>query len=300
MALTTFTWLYLIISSISAVINLLLYLLLFANFLRRKTIGTMILSLSFLATAIGEVMFSLSFWFQSFVPTISLEISGVIYYVGMAILSLNTYFYYFFGNRYIIKDNDLTKSVIALAFCITVGLTIGLGSYYILHGIDMPGVCVYGNLAESELVMFIIGYLLAIPLVPTSVFLVFGRITIKGITMIRYSKDVITKKGLTFVLIASILHILGAASRTIFYWFAGIRVRPILSIVIFSIGVITTIIALTLYYLGWVMPDWLKRRFREQAWFTKIYVGKIAPPIEKSTSTTTGYSINNIVEINEK
>ncbi len=299
MAITTLTWLYLASSSISAVINLLMFFLLFANFLRRKTIGTILLSFSFLVTAIGETMFSATFWIQAFSTTIPSVYSGSIYFIGMAVLSLNTYFYYMFANRYMIRDNDLSKSLVALTFCLSIGITLGLGMYYIIQGIGTsPGIVIFGPLEGTNLTMYIIGYYLAIPIVPTSVFVIFTRITVKGINMIRHSNDVISKKGLSYVITASILHIIGAASRTIGFWFPSVRNLPILSIILFSSGVVITFIALLLYYLGWVMPDWLKRRFREQAWFTKIYIGKIEEPTDKKTKTTS-FTTDNFVEITE-
>lgn len=300
MAVTVITWVYLIMSSVSAVVNLLLSLLLFANFLRRKTIGTLILAFSFIVTAIGETMFSLTFWLQAFSESVQLEVTGVIYYIGMVILSSNTYFYYYFGNRFVIRDNDVYKSLISLVFCVTIGITLGLGTNYILQGIISPGIVVYGYLPEADLTMYIIGYYLGLSFVPTSVIFVFGRIVYKGIAMQRQTKDIIVKKGLVYVLVASVLHILGAATRTLAFWIEAVRIRPILSVAIFSAGVIITFIALILYYLGWVMPNWLKRRFREQAWFTKIYTGKIAEPSTPKSNIETNLSKNSFVEIIEK
>jgi len=148
--------------------------------------------------------------------------------------------------------------------------------------------------------MYIIGYYLGLSLVPTSVIFVFGRIVVKGITMQRHSKDIVAKKGLTYVLVASVLHILGAASRTLFYWIEAIRNLPILSALIFAFGVIATFVALILYYLGWVMPEWLKRRFREQAWFAKVYTGKITETEVSKVHVGTDLSQNNYLEISEK
>lgn len=301
MVVTGLTWYYLMMSSVSAVTNIIIFSVLFSNFLRRKTLGTFLLSMSFIVTAIGETLFSLCFWFQAF-SGIAPETIGVIYLAGMAILAMNTYFYYYFANRHILKDNDILKSIISLSFGVIVGIGFGIGLKEIVQ--NDPNAIFHFNitLAVADLKMYIFGLIFVLLLVPISVFLVFGRIVYRAIIIQRRSKDIIVKKGIQYTWVASIFHIIGAFTRTIIYVIKPIYQIPALGAVVFAFGVITTVLALTLYGLGWVMPDWLKRRFRKKSWFTKIYIGKIsepkiAPPTPVKNIET---SSQNFVEVSEK
>ncbi|MBD3191237.1 MAG: hypothetical protein GF308_11365 [Candidatus Heimdallarchaeota archaeon] len=280
----TLTGYYLIASIISAGMNIFLFFMLIFHFLKKRTIGTLVLSSSFLVTAIGEIIFSAVFWYQAIAQNVSYEVSKVVFFIGIFILGLNSYFYYFFVNRHIVRDNDFIKSVVALFFVAILSISLGLAIPEILQNPENPTFFVNVALENTPIQFAVIPLLVFILLLPISSYFAFGRAIYRSIKIQLKSKDPIAKNGFKFTWIASVLHIIGAAFKIALYIFDFAQ-QVVPSLFIYTIGTLTTIVALIFYYLGWVMPPWLKRRLREKAWFTKIYTGEEREPDLKALST---------------
>ncbi|MBD3192389.1 MAG: hypothetical protein GF308_17250 [Candidatus Heimdallarchaeota archaeon] len=48
------------------------------------------------------------------------------------------------------------------------------------------------------------------------------------------------------------------------------------------------------------MPNWLRRRFRGEAWIAKVYSGKVPEPTDNSDKVRVNFDNSSVVEVSER
>ncbi|MHA1879031.1 MAG: hypothetical protein ACTSYG_01420 [Candidatus Heimdallarchaeota archaeon] len=129
-----FTWYFLIISYLASLLALAFVFLLFRQFLKKKTLGTLLLTISFLFVAFGEIATALSetlYFYQ-----------GDSHWVGYLILSYTFFyslayiFFYYFSNRHILQDKDFARAMTTVFLTAVVSIFITLMAAEIMF--DVP------------------------------------------------------------------------------------------------------------------------------------------------------------------
>ena len=106
-------------------------------------------------------------------------------------------------------------------------------------------------------------------------------------------QEEIRRRGLRLILFAILLLFLTVLLTVGFTFPFG----PIITILLYVIRAITLISSIFLSYVGWILPNWYRRRIRRQAWISQqIAVGK--EPSGNFISST-NVKQKNIVEITE-
>ena len=303
-----YTWTFLFLSIYNSLTALIFVVILTYSFIRKRTLGVLILGYTFLFSAAGEIMTMISFFLYSFSSISELAIALMSFFV-LIIHSINGIYIYTFGTRHIIRDNDLIKGVFIAAFAFLSGFILSRGIYDIVAVIENPSLepsfFIRTLLDAPNLIMYFpIFDGLAITLF-ILLNIIYLRIAINAIRLQRASDDPITKKGFMLVWISMIVWPLGFAFF-IPFMFEQTESMPILSLVSFILKtIITNTFGYLLLYLAWIQPNWLKKYFRKKAWFVSIYTGKIpASTIPQATKDTLVLSSDTmkskIVEIKEK
>jgi hypothetical protein len=280
---------YIIIGCLDVLLLLFLNALMVRNFLRKRTVGTNILLNLFATLLIAEVLFTTSFFLQIYLPTEQISKAvKIMQLVAVIMLMYSVHWIYFFSNRHLIRDNDLIKAYFSGSLSLLAGLIIGIAIFEVIAGGSNPNWYEIYDLAGTNLEIYypamlppqsILIYVLILIVVSTYI-----RIIIRTVRLQRKAKDIVTKKGLR-VVSASLIGLV-AIGLTLGGYIFGVGRYPVFAALTYVIHGIAVMAAIILSYLGWVMPDWLRRRFRGKTWIEKIYTGKITPPNKKDISTT--------------
>ncbi|MBD3193041.1 MAG: hypothetical protein GF308_20560 [Candidatus Heimdallarchaeota archaeon] len=285
MAATT-TWIYLINLLIASSVMGIFVVILFIRFLKKKTVGTMLLTLSYLfltlgeLTVIGEIIYIATPLEDKLILGIA-QIGFVVFY------ALGYLFLYFFGNRHILEDNDLLKALTTVFLTLSVGLFSGLMLSEMIHQVAEP----LFYTSEFSTILQIdrpapntwVSVILFIPIF----LLVHVRLIVKTNQIRKAIKNPIIKRGFTYILLSIVGIILSTVVISL-EAIAGLTdsLYPLFILQILRIGLIIGSIALG--YLGWIMPKWLKRRIRGKAWIAKQIERNVKTKAEPIASSTMG------------
>ncbi|NHJ33652.1 MAG: hypothetical protein FK732_12395 [Asgard group archaeon] len=263
------TWTYVVISWFTTALTLGLVIALFNNFLRKKTTGTLILFSSYLIISISAILGALVYNLQAVgivgkVPGILQTITTLSPQIGLLLI-------YIFACRHILKDNEVVKSVTVMVASFVIGFVFTmyiLGVYGITPQSNPDAWFALSKTNPTQDLENISISLLAIFLVGIQLY-INARIYVRAFVLSRRTDKEIRKRGLLLI-----------AWGLVIYMFAGFiismeiavpwttSVMPLVFWIIRKIGFLTSYVFL---YLGWIMPDWFRRRIRGKTWFEMRY-----------------------------
>ena len=260
--------------------------ILIRNFIRKKTIGTGYLWLTYLSLALGETFFMLSMLFQSLGGSDALIISSYVQTVLYLVCNATaTVYMYFFMNRHIMNDNDLLKSVVGTAVGITAGIIFGLTLTEVANGFGLDPTQTAGKFAflvhfEGSNISFVAPkwIYLMFYFVPAIIFF-YSRMAYQTFQLRRKAKDELARKGLRYILIALVSYFLILPLFGVYLILYDFRSVALLSTLL-TLKVILTGNAFVFAYLGFIMPNWLKARIRGKSYFEKVYTSKLKPVLD--------------------
>ncbi len=283
--MNSFTTYFLIIGTLSSLTCVIFSSFILRSFFRKRTMGSLLLSITFLSTTIAEILLCSSFYIETFIKGSNIvKITEFLTFTCYLFFAFNIVFLYVFGNRLLLHDNDIVRLLFVLGFTFLTAFSAGL-VYKNIFSLGNPDLYTKILLVAPQLSMifpersFIILAILT-PLGVTPAI----RIIIEAIKIQRGTKDPIAKKGFQFIWQGTLFWYLGYSATFGMLWFVEfISTNPILVTGIFTFKFIfSNIIGFALLYLGWVMPDRFKRRFRKKAWIVQVQNGDIVADQEAS------------------
>ena len=286
-----FTIFFLVNSDISVLACILFSSSLLAVLIRKRTMGTLLLWITFLSTTFAEILLGISFHLEALSATTMTTVTEALSYTSYILFASNIVFLYAFGNRLILRDNSFIQLVYFVGFVFPLALPVGLIFKNILEFHD-PNLYTKVSLTISNLsiVMPVRSIALLAIMGPLGIS-AFLRIVIKAIRIQRGTKDKIARAGFKYIWQGTFLWYMGYTLLFATLWYIPVfSTNPVLIVIIFMVKLIfSDIIGFLLLYLGWVMPDWLKRRLGTKSWIAKVYTGEIKVSEKKETTKSFVY-----------
>ncbi|HUT81606.1 MAG TPA: hypothetical protein VMZ29_10440 [Candidatus Bathyarchaeia archaeon] len=296
---SAFTGYFLFISTTAAVFSNLFTIILFRQFLKKRTLGTILLTISFLFVSIAETFTAVGQYFYVFIGdniyTGYFEVSFIFCY-GIAYV-----FFYYFSNRHILQDKDFLKAITTIFSTALVSLISAFMFSDLLNNIVDPvfvdTIILYGPDVIQYLPSQIVGLAVYVPIFA----LIHIRIIVRLIKIRRDLENPVTKRGFTYILYSVVLMVLSTLVAS-FYIIPGVNEIPFVVGILHTFRGGTAIISIIFGYFGWILPDWLKRRIKGKAWIVsqmkKEITTKIAPIA--SSKTVNLSKADSIVEVSEQ
>jgi hypothetical protein len=228
--------------------------------------GTALLAFTYLFITFAEIANTLGLWFDAYKAVPRAAIGGIqIMFVSFYLTSL--VFLYFFANRHILRDNDWLKAIVGVfgGQLVAVGTTLMFMDliqgepYTFVSNLFMGQVNIYRFVPSTTLALIML-----LPLL----LLVVIRIIIRLLGLRTQIKDRVARKGITYILwsfVCITLTFIAASAFTIDL----IQTSPLAMSFFHGLRMALSITALLLGYLGWILPNWLKRRIRGKAWIAQ-------------------------------
>ena len=300
---------YVIAGGLNIVVLLFFVLLLFRNFFQKRTIGTFLLIMAYSNLLLNEVLATAAFLWEGLTPStdiVAATYSKLFQITGVILLVYTINWIYFFGNRHLIRDNDLFKAAYTSVFGGVAGAVIALAFQDIFKArVDPTFEPIWYTKIPLEGTNFNLYYPPAdfsslTILITVGLFLIgsytYVRLSFRTFTLQRKAKDIVAKKGFQ-VVTASILLLLFTGLSLAFYILGAGNYGYLASLLYVVRGGIVMAAVVT-GYIGWIMPEWIRKRFRGKAWLTKVYTGKIPEP-EDIKQEPKGNISTEIIEVTE-
>jgi hypothetical protein len=263
------TWTYIVFSWFTTILTIGLVIALFNNFIRKKTTGTLILFTSYFiigsAAVLGALVFNLQALTDNVIaPRILQTITTMSPQLGLMLI-------YIFACRHILKDNEVVKSLTIMIASFVVGLVFTiyiLGVYGITAPVDTDvWYAISTNNPTADLENISVS-LLSILLVAVQIY-INARIFIRAFVLSRRTDKEIRKRGLLLIAWGLVIYLVGGLVISLeisIPWESA--VIPLIFWMIRKVLFLTSYVIL---YLGWIMPDWFRRRIRGKTWFETQY-----------------------------
>lgn len=291
--LTGSGWFYLVSGAIAGAFYLVFFGILIRNYFRKRTVGTGLLLLFFGSFILANILTIAGSWIGSSMifGDNSVLVHGY-FQIAFIVLNLVSFiFFYYFANRHILRDSDITKSFTSVVLTLLAGILGGLMVSELIAefipeaaqnwGLDQEGFLQYftftGTGTHQFLPQLLAGLIIFIPII----LLVFVRVLYKLIIIRRNMKERVARIGVTFILI-SVIFIFLERPLTILFTVDAITSNGSLVVLINIIRNLFNIAIIVFAYLGWILPDWLKKAIRGKAWIVK--------KLEKDKIKTQDYS----------
>jgi hypothetical protein len=200
--------------------------------------------------------------------------------VAYVFFGLNIVFIYVFANRLLLQDNEFVSMLFIIGFTFTQTYPLGL-TINNIFGPRIESDYARINFGGTNLTMtfppvnyVIIGFLLVITIIALT------RIVMKAIKTGRSTDEPIAKKAFQFIWQGTLIWYFGYVGMfSVYYLFPFFSQNAIVSAINFSVRLIfSDIIGFAMLYIGWIMPDWFKRRFRRKAWIVQVHTGEVGRP----------------------
>ncbi|MHA1211948.1 MAG: hypothetical protein ACTSSH_05755 [Candidatus Heimdallarchaeota archaeon] len=285
MALTTATIYYLVTSTILSVFAIGYAFIMILTFIRKKTLGTAFLMIAFTLLGLGEGSFTISYYLGAFGVSTSI-VTGILQTVFINLYALSIIFFYFFSTRHILRDNDFVKSLMGvflgeIAALVTITMVIVL-----LTGQDLIFKTSQDfTLPFTNLLNYTPTIGLALVLFVPLIIFILLRISYNLVVIRRKITEPVPRAGITFIGL-SVVSLLGSTVALILFYIPGIYAISGLMIFLQAFRLLTTIARLIFGYLGWILPDWMKKRIRGKAWIVKLLKEKKGIPVTYSFSSS--------------
>jgi len=263
------TWTYVVLSWLTTTFTIGLVGALFNNFLRKKTTGTLILFSSYFIIGISAVLGALVYTLQAIgdfgkMPSILQTISTLAPQIGLLLI-------YIFACRHILKDNEVVKAVTLMIISFILGFVFTiyiLAVYGIIPQTNPDAWFTLSTNNPTQDLENISISILAVLLIAPQLYINL-RIYIRAFILSRRTDKEIRKRGLLLI-----------AWGLVIYMFAGFIISmeiaipwetSIIPLVFWIIRKLAFITSYVFLYLGWIMPDWFRRRIRSKTWFEMRY-----------------------------
>ena len=277
------TLFYVSFSWVTASVIFILVFSLFRNFLRKKTTGTLLLFAAYLLIALGATIGSLVYTLEAFTD---INQTRIIIGIFQSLATVTPLFalvlIYIFSCRHILKDNELTKTITSMivsgfiAFVVTIYLLGVYGitdqtneaAWWYLNTNEIGGTELY-NIATQGFVISLFTMLIQV--------YINIRIAARSFILGRRTDKVIRKRGLQMIGWGLIVYLVAGIIISLeigIPWQDGSHMPTMF----WSIRKIVFLASYILLYLGWIMPDWFRRRIRGKTWFEARYkqISKVA------------------------
>jgi hypothetical protein len=278
---TAATWFYIVFSFLTLSVSVFLLGALLNNFFRKKTTGTLILFSSYALVALGGIFGALIYVFQ--VTGLGTRLTGIFQAIVTIVPQVALMIIYIFSCRHILRDNEVVKSLHTmiisglLGFVTTIFL-VGLfdltpqfagfinpdpntisPAFYQLIRTEIAGTELY-NLAVSGLSVILVLIQVYINV----------RIIVRAFILSRRTDKIVRKRGLQMIAWGLIIYLLAGILISLeigVAWPAGSHGPTIF----WTFRKILFVASYIVLYLGWIMPDWFRRRIRGKTWFEMQY-----------------------------
>ena len=265
---TTISWLYVSFSWLATLLLVLLVIALLNNFLRRKTTGTLMLLIIYLFFAISKITTSLGFTLQI---TLAPEIISSQYLtaISSALQLAAIAFLYTFSCRHILRDNELVKTATIFFLAAFFGVILGTMIMDINLFVVEERIITKITQITDELSIIALNLALAIPLIIIQT-IIYLRISIRSLVLSRLAEDIVRKRGMQLIGWGLVIYFLGGLMGGLIY---SIEMEnEIFPFLFWLIRNFTVIVAYFLMYVGWVMPNWYRKRIRKKSWIEEEYL----------------------------
>ncbi|MBD3190304.1 MAG: hypothetical protein GF308_06655 [Candidatus Heimdallarchaeota archaeon] len=283
-----YTIYYLTINILSTLLCIVFNILILNRFFRKKTVGTLLLWTTYFSTTVGEILLTTSFFLTSFSSNPEIYFTTeTLTLVAYIFFGMNIVFIYAFANRLLLKDNHFVMMLFIIGFTFSQAFPLGLTfkNIFVLRDPTLYTKRTFGGsnfvFVFPEISYVLIGVLLIITVIALS------RIVIKAIRVERGTDDPIAKKAFQFIWQGTIIWYFGyVVMFSAYYMIPFFSTNAIASVINFSLRLIfSNIIGFAMLYIGWIMPDWFKRRFRKKAWVVQVHTGKVSVPKSETTKS---------------
>ncbi len=270
---------YIIFSWISLTVNIALLVFLFNNFIKKKTTGTLILFSSYFVIALGATLGAVVYTLE-FLSTPLVTI-GVLQSLSTITPQIGLILIYIFSTRHILRDNEVAKTLTTSLFSALLGfiLTMYLLAVYGLTE-QFPGFIlpedesakwfqlIRTNISGTDLYNLSISFLA--PFITIVQIYLNLRIIIKSFILSRRTDKIIRKRGLQMIGWGLVTYLLGGLVISLEIgvpWPDGSHIPTIF----WTLRKLIFLVSYFILYLGWIMPDWFRRRIRGKTWFEMRY-----------------------------
>ena len=262
-------WFYLISSSVIALLTFSFSSTMTAAFFRKRSIGSSFMMVAFGFIAMSETFFSISLWLRAF-NAASLESTGILQALYINLLCLAIVYFYYFSTRHILRDNELVKSlIIVFSVEIIVVVTTLMFTKVLGGSVAIEGAVKFA-LGGTDIEIFApIWYMLIILFSPL-VQLMLMRMNFNLTAIHRKITDAVAKRGTIYINYSVIALTMSVSFLTPFL-IPQVNNIAWLAIILQILRLISTAFAMVIGYLGWIFPEWLKKRIRSKAWIVQAF-----------------------------
>ncbi|MBN1328151.1 MAG: hypothetical protein JXA54_01645 [Candidatus Heimdallarchaeota archaeon] len=291
---------YLLVTTITATFSFVLSVIMTSTFFRKRTLGSAFMMIAFGMISVGEIFNTFALWLSYLRPIESSFTAKILQILYINFVGLSILYFYYFSTRNVLRDNDVTKSIVIIIMAEMIATVM-----VSMFSENMPGANLAFEMSEN---LFLGGSSLTI-LVPT-IFLLLGlfvplltfvllRMIITLITIRKKITDTVANRGLLFITLSVIGLTLSTTAMVISYIPAVNNISG-LAIFLQIIRMISTMLVMVFGYLGWILPDWLKKRIRGKAWIVQEYKKIITKPITVAySSSATSFRKESTTQIRE-
>ncbi|MBN1329496.1 MAG: hypothetical protein JXA54_08480 [Candidatus Heimdallarchaeota archaeon] len=296
---SAYTAYFLFISTAASVLASIFVIILLRQFIKKRTLGTALLAISFLFIAFAETLTAISQYLYVFVGDnffTGFFQAAFVFNYGIAYI-----FFYYFSNRHILQDKDFLKSITTIFGTALVTLISAFMFSEILNNVEPSLFYTHLILFGPNVIQFLptqmAGLIIYIPIFA----LIHVRIVVRLIKIRRDLENPVSKRGFTYILYSVLFMVLSTLVASL-YIIPGINEIPVVVGIVHTLRGGTAIISIIFGYFGWILPDWLKKRIKGKAWIVsqmkKEITAKIAP-IASSESVNVNKAVS-IVEVSEQ
>ncbi len=282
-SVTNAGWFYLIFGAVGSAFFIVFFGILVRNYFKKRTVGTGLLLLFFGTFILADILTQAGSWINASMifGDNSVLAHGYVQIISLILNLASFIFFYYFANRHILRDSDITKSFTSIALTLLLGILGGmmiseLIAEYIPSvsegiygwGLDQEGFTQYVAYAGTGTYQFIPHLLAALVIFVPIILIIFVRIIYRLIVIRRNLKEKVARTGVTLILISVIFIFLERAVAILFTQEAITNVGTLV-VVVNIIRILFNIAVVVFAYLGWILPDWLKKAIRGKAWIVK-------------------------------
>jgi len=249
------------------------------RFIQKKTTGTLLLFMAYILVGIAGILGALVYNLE--VSGVSLSTLVLLQMIASTSPLLSLTLIYIFSCRHILRDNELSKTFHTIVISIVVGFGLTLfilGAFNItpqFSGFIVPEgdqaswwqikrVTITGTSLYNFSIIAI-----SIPVIFSQIYINL-RVGIRSFVLARRTSKAVRKRGLQLIGWGLIIYLLAGIIITLetsIHWPEGSAMPPIL----WTLRKLGFVVAYIILYLGWIMPEWLRRRIRGKTWFETQY-----------------------------
>ncbi len=274
MALTPIVWFDIFQSIILTLGSFVFVGIMVKNYFKKRTMGTALLTIVYILVAIRHANGVVFNFYSKFNPLSTGHKLSLIIYLTVFILMY--YFLYLFGSRHLIRDNDVIRGIMSAIILVTTMTIIGMIGYEFYADVENPIFVEYsiepGTNSLQPMPTTIVGAVLYGVIL---VFVQFRYIFSLSVSLIRQkSIDPIKRIGTKYILAAMITFFLDV-SLTVAFTIDSLT--PVVVAILYVTRFFLTMASLAFGYIGWILPDWFRKRVRRKTWIaTKLAQSEIS------------------------